>query len=320
MAREKSDDGSKVQGGDVGWAGRGQWVKPFEDACFNGKIGVVQKPVKSQFGYHIIKVMDRSSQDFVVEKIVNKIQPSGSTIDKLYQAATDFSYIAKKDGFDSEAKVMKYSVIETPSFDEEAQGIPGIGVNKALVKFAFENGVGDVSDVYRVQAGHVVVMVSDAQKPGMKNFEEIKAQIRSIVLQKSKLEKALSIAKEIRSKIGDNGDGNLAKGIWASARVDTTSEFTSFGNIPGVGREFAFSEYSLKGDLNKWSQPVKGASGAFLINVKFRTSFNPAIFEAQKGEIKKQLLMSKKANYYNQWLVDLKKEVDVVDNRYQFFR
>jgi len=320
LAKEKSDDGSKVQGGDLGWFGRGQMVKEFNDAAFNGKIGVIQKPIKTQFGYHIIKVFDRSNQDLVVEKIVNKIQPSATTTDKLYQDATDFSYIAKKDGFEKEAKVMKYSIVETLPFDEEAQSIPGLGANKALVNFAFENSIGEVSDVYRVQAGHVVAMVSDVTKPGLKNFEELKAQIKNTVLLKFKLEKAVSIAKEIRAKLGDNGDGKIATTVWQSARIDSTSEFTSSGNIPGIGRDFAFSEYSLKAELNKWSQPVKGTSNVYLINVIYRTKFDQSLFEFQRAAIAKQLLLTKKSSYFNQWIQDLKKEADIVDNRFQFYR
>lgn len=320
VAKEKSEDGSKTQGGDLGWFGRGQMVKEFNDASFNGKIGVIQKPIKTQFGYHIIKVFDRSNQDMVVEKIVNKIQPSATTTDKLYQDATDFSYIAQKDGFEKIAKEMKYAIVETPPFDEEAQSIPGLGVNKALVKFAFENSVGEVSDVYKVQAGHVVAMVSDVTKPGLKNFEELKAQIKNTVLLKFKLEKAVSIAKDIRAKLGDNGDGKIAATVWPSVRIDSTSEFTSSGNIPGIGRDFAFSENSLKAELNKWSQPVKGTSNVYLINVLYRTMYDQSQFELQRAEIAKQLLLTKKSSYFNQWIQDLKKEADIVDNRYQFYR
>lgn len=320
VAKEKSDDGSKTQGGDLGWFGRGQMVKEFNDASFNGKIGVIQKPIKTQFGYHIIKVFDRSNQDLVVEKIVNKIQPSATTTDKLYQDATDFSYIAQKDGFEKIAKEMKYAIVETPPFDEEAQSIPGLGVNKALVKFAFENSVGEVSDVYKVQAGHVVAMVSDVTKPGLKNFEELKAQIKNTVLLKFKLEKAVSIAKDIRAKLGDNGDGKIATTVWPSVRIDSTSEFTSSGSIPGIGRDFAFSENSLKAELNKWSQPIKGTSNVYLINVLYRTIYDQSQFELQRAEIAKQLLLTKKSSYFNQWIQDLKKEADIVDNRYQFYR
>ena len=44
------------------------------------------------------------------------------------------------------------------------------------------------------------------------------------------------------------------------------------------------------------------------------------LFEAQKTEIKKQLMLTQKNTFYNQWLTDLKKEIKVVDNRFQFYR
>ena len=60
LAKEFSKDpGSAVKGGDLGYFGKGMMVKEFEDACFNGKVGEVQKPVKTNYGYHIIKVTDR---------------------------------------------------------------------------------------------------------------------------------------------------------------------------------------------------------------------------------------------------------------------
>ncbi len=58
VAKEKSLCPSKKQGGNLGWFGRGQMVKEFENAAFSMEKGQISKPVKTQFGYHLIKVVD----------------------------------------------------------------------------------------------------------------------------------------------------------------------------------------------------------------------------------------------------------------------
>jgi peptidyl-prolyl cis-trans isomerase C len=60
LAREKSLCPSGKKGGNLGWFGRGQMVKEFENAAFSGKKGQIVGPVKTQFGWHIIKINDMS--------------------------------------------------------------------------------------------------------------------------------------------------------------------------------------------------------------------------------------------------------------------
>ncbi len=59
IARKYSDCPSGKKGGDLGWFGKGQMVKEFEDACFSGHKGATVGPVKTQFGYHLIKILDQ---------------------------------------------------------------------------------------------------------------------------------------------------------------------------------------------------------------------------------------------------------------------
>lgn len=56
VAKEKSLCPSRKKGGSLGWFGRGQMVKEFENACFSANKGDIIGPIKTQFGYHIIKI------------------------------------------------------------------------------------------------------------------------------------------------------------------------------------------------------------------------------------------------------------------------
>ena len=58
LAKKYSQCPSGKKGGDLGWFGRGQMVKPFEDACFGNSKGTTVGPVKTDFGWHLIKVLE----------------------------------------------------------------------------------------------------------------------------------------------------------------------------------------------------------------------------------------------------------------------
>jgi parvulin-like peptidyl-prolyl isomerase len=320
VAKQKSQDGSAALGGDLGWFGKGQMVKAFEDVAFTAKIGVIQKPVKSQFGYHIIKVTDRTNEDVIVEKIINKIQTSNATSDKLSTDAQDFQYIAKKDGFESEAKIMKYTVTETPLFIEDAAMIPGIGANTSFVKWAFDNKTGEISDVYKMPSGYIIAMVSDVIKPGVRKFEEVKPMIKNLIIKEKKFAKSMSIISDIRSKIGDSGDASISKSVFSNVKIDSTVEFTTAGIIPSLGRDYAFSNYSIKGEIGKWSKPIKGELGGYLIKVTSRTQIDQTKMNTQMPALKKQLFDQKKSRYFGQWVQDLKKDAKIVDDRHLFYR
>jgi len=59
LARAYSECPSKKRGGDLGWFGRGMMVREFENAAFNGEKGTVIGPVKTEFGWHLIKIIDK---------------------------------------------------------------------------------------------------------------------------------------------------------------------------------------------------------------------------------------------------------------------
>ena len=70
LAREFSEDiGSAAEGGDLGWTNPGQMVPEFEAAMAETPVGELSDPVQSQFGWHVLEVMDRREQDMTREAI-----------------------------------------------------------------------------------------------------------------------------------------------------------------------------------------------------------------------------------------------------------
>ncbi|MCG7409787.1 peptidylprolyl isomerase [Paenibacillus sp. ACRRX] len=107
LAKEKSSDGSKDKGGDLGFFGAGAMVPEFEKAAFALKTGEVSEPVKSQFGYHVIKTTDRKAahtatfeekkgdiKDALIAQKVSQLYPSW--IEELKSKATITNSLEKK--------------------------------------------------------------------------------------------------------------------------------------------------------------------------------------------------------------------------------
>lgn len=316
-SKYSKDPGSAAAGGDLGWFSKGRMVKEFEDACFSGSVGVVQKPVKSAFGYHIIKVTGKSTKKYAFEKILQSVKPSASTKDQIYRDAADFAYLADKNNFESEAKSAKLQVQESAPFTEEAYVVPGVGYSKGVIKFAFDNSVNTVSTPFKVGTGYVVFKVSEVIKPGVKKFEEVEKEVKALVIREKKFEKARNMAELIKKEVG----GDLAKApqLHNQARFGNAVQFTTNGSIPGVGLDYNFAAVAYKAPLNTVTGPVKGSRGYYLINVKERPGFDQNAYNTQRNQLRESMVNEKKQILFSQWIAKLKEVAKIKDNRHQFF-
>ena len=319
MAEQFSGDpGSAKRGGDLGWFGKGMMVKEFEDACFNAPIGVVQKPIKTNFGYHIILVTDQSNKQYVVEKIINPVKISAATSDEIYSKASDFSYLAKRDGFDKEVSLDGYKTQDTSPFTEKVKAIPGIGASERLQKFAFENDLEDVSDVYKVVNKYIVAKVSEIIPEGFRDFSEVQTQIKQAVLMEKKFEKAKKLAEELLKK--SNGDITTIPRFDNRFQIRVTQRFNANSSIPGLGKDVVFINKCMEMKQGETTtEPVKGLRGYYLIKLLEKTSFDSTAFKNQSANLRNSILQEKKTAYLNTWLEKLKENADIVDNRHVFF-
>ncbi len=318
LAQELSaDPGSGKNGGDLGYFTKGMMVKEFEDAVFNGKVGEIQKPVKTSYGYHIIKVTDRLNYKYVVERLSIQVKQSATTKDRIFNQANDFSYLANKNGFESEAKLMGYEIRETPLFSEQSVSVPAIGPNKQLVKYSFENSVNTISPPFKTPSGYVVVKIAEALGERFTPFDEVKNSMKPAVIREKKFEKLEKIAREVYSKAG--GDIYKIPQIRPELTVQQTGPFTAQGTIPNLGRDYAFINKAQSLEVGKTTEPFKGMRGYYIMKLTKKTPFDKDAYSAQASTIKMQLLNEKKSRFINEWLEQMKKDADIVDNRYMFF-
>lgn len=316
-AENSGDPGSAARGGDLGWFGKGAMVKEFDEACFSGNLNEIQKPVKTNFGYHIIKVTDQSDSKYVIEQIVNAVTQSAATRDENYNAANDFSYLAEKNGFDKEAELLGHTISETPPFPENSPSISGLGVNKRLVKFAFENSVNTVSEVFKVQQGFVVVQISESIPEGFRDYEEVEMQLKQLAGTQKKFEEAERLATELSERT--SGDLNKIPSLDPRISVGKTNRFNYQTSIPNIGKDYGFMDAAFSLEKNQLSKPVRGTRGYYLIYLTEKTQFDSTEYNLQSGTLRNNLLQAKKNAFVNQWLTTLKEKSDIVDNRYMFY-
>jgi len=313
------DPGSSSKNGDLGWFGKGRMVKPFEDAVYKARPGQLIGPIRTNFGYHIIKVHAKDNREVKITDIHMPVRVSSRTRSEISQRAQDFAYLAKEGSFEKEAEQSRYTISETPSFQKDGV-IGGIGMNNAVNKFAFKNKVGTVSDAIPVSNGYGVFMVSEVKEAGIRPFEEVKSTIEARVKREKKNEKLALLAEEIRKELKPSDSLQLITTKNPKVSIQHLTAFTAGGYIPGVGRDLNFIGALSALKTGEISQPIKGTRGVYLIKLLNKSPFDSTAFAAQKQTLRNQILSEKKNRFFNEWSNQLKKSAEIVDNRDLFYR
>ena len=307
LAMSNSDDSSAQQGGDLGFFGPNQMVKPFNDFAFGnpiGKIGLVE----TQFGYHIIQVTDK--QDAVkLATIAQKIEPSEATNDKIYTQATKFEMDAADKDF---AKLVKDNKLtSSPAVRVKAidESFGSLSNQRQIVKWAFEGDtkIGSVKRFEIVNVGHVIAKLKSIAPKGLMSVEEARPQVEPILKNKKK-------AAKIEAKMKGASLAAIAASnkVTVMNAVDLTIENPS---VPNAGYEPKVVGLAFSSKVGKVSKPIEGNSGVYVIATKAVTKA-PAIkkYDDFIAKVKQQAVGNS-----GRFMQALKEDADIVDNRADFY-
>ena len=326
LANEYSvDPGNQgTKGGDLGWFGKGQMVKEFEKAAFTAKKGEIIEPVKSNFGYHIIYIRDKKVENgeekVLASHILLKIEISSTTLSNLKRDATLFSYDAQDNGFSSAVSEHNLDIGNHKKMNEEGFSIKGLGGLRAGVRFAFNNKVGDVSDILENDQYFSVFTLDTIIAPGFKSYEEVQAQIKSTLKKTKVMAATLDEANKLLLTIS-------GKDIKLDDAIDEDSELDAIKNeskqlvqgFTSIGRSNYVTGALLAAKPGEILGPLETGRGHAIIELKEISVFDSTEYGVQKESLRKTIFNQKQNQFFQAWLDDLKEDAEIVDNRKFYF-
>ncbi|TVZ26811.1 peptidylprolyl isomerase/peptidyl-prolyl cis-trans isomerase D [Gillisia sp. Hel_I_86] len=311
-AQYSADIASKDKGGDLGFFRPGSMIKNFNDYVFNnnkGDIGVVE----SEFGYHVISIEDKTAEERGVKlaTIAREIEPSEKSLNDLYTKVTKFEIAAKdKDkDFAEVAKADNYEVKTVRGMKVLEENIPGVGAQRRIVQWSFEDDVkaGDIKR-FEVPGGYVVAQVTAVKKKGIMSAEEASATVTPILMKEKK-------AKLLKEKAKGASLAEIAKNNGASVQTASAINLNN-PTLAGAGNEPAVvgAAFSLKpGTVSK---PISGEKGVYVVEMV-------ALNAAPKMDSYKSFAL-REASQRRQAVVSrvfqaLKENAEIEDNRARFY-
>ena len=326
IARDFSEDGSASNGGDLGFFGRGTMVKEFEEVAFQTPIGKVSKPVKSIFGWHIIRVeekkREKGEEQIRARHILLKSAIGQQTIQTLLQQAKSLLETAKEEGLDTAVRIVtndSLDIQETGFFTRRDDGyIPRLGYLAGAASFAFDGDIGTFSEVLENDTGFFVLHIAERKPEGIQSLDEATEDIRTILSNNRRKEKARQQGQAMKVQLSGKTFDDLSRKD--REEVKTPDPFARQGFIPGVGQDFAFVETAFRLTMpGQMSDLIEGDRGFYLIQLVEQQPIDEMLFESEKESLRRQLISQEQTQLYADWLAHLKDEANIIDRVSDFF-
>lgn len=312
LAKQFSEDeGSKERGGDLDFFTRQQMVPEFSEAAFSLEPGQISDLVKSQYGYHIIKVAEKrpaSTRPFEEvrpqiedqlkwERVQKEAERRATELAGKLKSPADFDALQPQPGI----------VVSESGFFSRDEPIAGLGIAPAVSAQAFEMKPGEVSSSINTPQGIAFITLTGTQEARDPSLEEVKARVREDVVKKKAVDAAREKARALASQAKTGALDAAAK----SAGLDVkTTEFITRGTpVADIGVSPAVDAVAFELPVGSVSDPIVTDNGAVVVKVLEKQEVTAQQVAEGRESLKEELLQAQRNRFYGAYMTKVRERL-----------
>ncbi len=315
LARANSQDpASASNGGDLDFFGRGRMVPEFEAVAFSLPVGQLSDVVRTQYGFHIIKVTDKKAaevqpldavrpqitEQLKFERAQTRVQDLATAIATEVKAPADLDTAAAKRGL---------KVQESPLFTR-TEPIPGLGASPDVSEQVFALEAGKVSGPLGTGTGVAFVTVTGSEAARVPALSEVKERATADL--KRARAQELARGKAQASAAALKGAADFAAAAKAAGLTLRTAEDIARGAaIPEVGPSPAVDQVAFSLPVGSVSDPITTPNGAVVLRVASRSDVAPDALTQNREAIRRELASQKRSQFFASYMTKAKQGMGI---------
>jgi peptidyl-prolyl cis-trans isomerase D len=312
------DDSNSAKGGDLDYFGRGTMVAEFEQAAFTMKPGDVSDPVKTSFGFHIIKLVDHRP---ATTRPLAEVQPEIEDQLKWQRAQQEAEKIAK--GLESQlkttadldrvAKERGFHIQDTGLFLRD-EPVDGLGPAPEVSAQSFQLAEGAVSPALRVSRGWVFASVTGKQDPYLPQLAEVRDRVREDLTRERAADIAKSKAAEIAATLKAAPDF-AAAAKRAGLEVKPTELIARGAAVPDIGISAEIDKAAFALPPGGVSDPIVTPQGTAIIRVVEKETVGDAQIAAGRDQLREELVNQRRDRFFSGYMAKAKEQLNIQINQ-----
>jgi len=314
LAREQSDDeGTAVNGGDLGPLVRGRTVPELEAAVFAMSEGDISDPVKSAAGYHVIQVNEKQEE---ITQPFETVQTTIQNLLKQERASSRSTALSRAIAAEVEtpedlaqAAASRGYELQESGFAARGEPILGLGMAPQVSAQAFSIEPNEVAGV-DTPSGPAFITVIATQDPYIPPIEEVRDRVREDVIRKKSLVLALERANEAAEAL-KSADDFVSAAETAEFAVGTSELVARGASFPQVGISSPVEAVAFAMEPGAVSDVIQAANSAAIVHLVEKEDASEDDLATTQDALRNELLFSRQNQFFGAYMENVKERLDI---------